>query len=84
MTDLFETGPDAPFIARRKAIPHDGTRRAIADGRVERAGKALASLADDELMAELGAALRKVPGEDRAREAAAEAWRIRQQQGGAS
>ena len=33
MSDLFETGPDAPFIASR-SIPHpgDGNRRAVARG----------------------------------------------------
>lgn len=66
------------FIARR-FIPHDGTRRVIADGRVERAGKDAAALDDDDLMAELGAALREVPGEDMARDAGREAWRIDQQ-----
>ncbi len=71
-----------PFIASREAIPHDGSRRVIADGRVERAGKDATALADGELMAELGAALRKVPGADMARDAGREAWRIHQQRGG--
>lgn len=39
-------------------------------------------LADDALMAEVGRALRKVPGEDKARDAGLRAWDARQQQGG--
>lgn len=68
------------FIASRKAIPHDGSRRVIADGRIGDAARQ----ADDDLMAELGAALRKVPGEDGARDAAREAWHAHQQRGGTS
>ena len=38
--------------------------------------------ADDGLLAQVGAALRPVPGEDTARDAGQEAWRIHQQRGG--
>ena len=40
--------------------------------------------ADDDLMAEVGAALRPVPGEETAAAAARKAWDARQQQGGAA
>jgi hypothetical protein len=43
--------------------------RAHREGRAQRQ-------ADDALMAEVGAALREVPGEDKARDAGREAWRI--------
>ncbi len=67
------------FIARREAIPHDGTHRVIADGRIGQAGKDTPAQADDELMAELGAALREVPGVNAARDAGRRAWEIHQQ-----
>lgn len=72
----------ALFIARREAIPHDGTRQVVADGHVERQEDAGAGPADDALMTELSAAMRAVPGERLARDAGEEAWRIHRQRRG--
>ena len=61
-------------IGHRPSIPHDDSRRIIADGWVRRQ--------DDGLMAELTGAMRVIPGEDTAKTGSQEAWRIHQQQGG--
>jgi hypothetical protein len=62
------------FIARRAAIPHDGSRRVITDGRIERPGNAPQD--DDDLMAEVAAALSPVP--EGAVDAGLRAWEIHQ------
>ena len=64
------------FIARREAIPHDGSRRIVADGHVERRD-AEARAADDRLAADLADALAAVPVAD-----AGHLIRPDQQQGG--
>jgi hypothetical protein len=66
----------ALFIARRKAIPHDGTRQIIADGHVERQDAAAAP-DDDALVAEMAEAMREVPGEETARDTGRAAWQQR-------
>ena len=65
-------------IGRCPSIPHDGSRRIIAGGRLDQAQRQ----ADDDLMAELAAAMRPIPGEDIARDAGRRAWKIHQQQRG--
>jgi hypothetical protein len=69
------------FIARRDRIPHDGTRRLIAGGRVERQD-AEAVPEDDPLIAGLAGAARKAEEATGVRDAGREAWHARQQRGG--
>lgn len=64
------------FIARREAIPHDGSRLLVAGGRVEHQD-AEARAADDRLAASLATALDAVPVAD-----AGHRTRTGQQQGG--
>lgn len=57
------TGSLVRLFIERRWVPHDGTRRAIADGHVERQDEA-ASTSGYALLGELGAALDEKGGGD--------------------